>query len=242
MRTKLSQTGRRCRAPLNFRNLSEDDADRREWMKAGRAKTSRRSSALEWDADNSETWMWVAALHRQVGDEAGYRRVCREMLDRFGDSDIPYLVERTAKTCALAPAGVDDPNVLVGLADRALEGHETHAMYWYYLLAKGMAEFRAGHDALAVHFLQRTSPSVFRAAPWDATIFSVLAMASHRLGQAQAASNMLEGTRTILDGRFAPAEDGAAELETMEHDWMHAQILYREAAATLAEPAPGGAD
>jgi tetratricopeptide (TPR) repeat protein len=193
---------------------------------------------IDWSPENSERWMWSAAICLQAGDPAAYRRVSREMLDHFRDSADPQHIERTAKNGAVAPGGADDPLELVALADRALEGNETHPAYWYFIMAKGLAEFRAGHFAQAVHWLQRTMPTVFRAYPADATIYSVLAMSHHQLGQHDEARSMLEGARTILDGRYPPDPDGATPLEGDDVNWMHAQILYREAVATLAQTAP----
>jgi hypothetical protein len=67
-------------------------------------------------------------------------------------------------------------------------------------------------------------------------------MSHHRLGSSDQARDALEGARIVLEGRYPPGEDGGSPREAFDHDWMNAQILYREAVATLAEPAPSAVD
>src|SRR5262249_26473016 len=57
------------------------------------------ATALELDPKNHLTWHDAAPLLLEVGDIDGYRRVCREMLARFGRPTDPYVADRTAKTC-----------------------------------------------------------------------------------------------------------------------------------------------
>src|SRR5262249_58604125 len=119
----------------------------------------------------------------------GYHGACREMLDGFGNTDKLEIAERTAKTCSLAAEAVSDFAPVLKLADRAVTGTEKHRDYRWFVLAKGLAEYRAGHDAAAVDWLNRFSPRADDGEHRDATAFAVLAMAKHRLGMAPGAEN-----------------------------------------------------
>jgi serine/threonine protein kinase/WD40 repeat protein len=194
--------------------------------------------ALLAEAHPDDHWFWYrsAPLCLQTGNVEGYRRVCREMLTRFGNTDKPYIAERTAKTCSLAPEAVSDLAPVLKLADQAVTGTEKHSHYRWFVLAKGLAEYRAGHYAAAVDWLNRFSPQA-DGAHWDATAFAGLAMAKHRLGLAPGANStrLAEGARaalihaqTILSQKM-PDPKACRPFGSDFHDWLHAQILVHEA-------------
>jgi hypothetical protein len=105
------------------------------------------------------------------------------------------------------------------------------------VLAKGLAEYRAGHYAAAVDWLNRFSPQA-HGAHWDATAFAGLAMAKHRLGLAPGANStrLAEGARAalihaqaILSQKMPDPKAGRPFGADNLHDWLHAQILVHEA-------------
>ena len=114
--------------------------------------------AAELDPGNQWYMFHASVLQLRAGDLAGYRRVCREMLKRFGDTRKPEVAERTAKTCLLAPDAVADLAPVLTLADRAVRGTEKSSNYRYFVLVKGLAESRAGRNAEAVNWVERLSP------------------------------------------------------------------------------------
>jgi WD40 repeat protein len=121
-----------------------------------------------------------APLSLLLGDTEGYRRVCREMLTRFGNTDKPWIAERVVKTCSLAPDAVNDFGPVLKLANQAITGTEKNSDYRWYLLAMGLAEYRACHYADAVDLLNRFRPQI-DGIPYDAEALAVLAMAKHLL-------------------------------------------------------------
>jgi tetratricopeptide (TPR) repeat protein/serine/threonine protein kinase len=202
--------------------------------------------AVELDPGNHWYWYQHAVLRLQVGDREGYRRACREMLARFGKTDQPEIAERLAKTCLLTPEAGGDPERVQELAERAFSGTQKSPSHGYFLLVKALADYRAGRLADAVERLRRAGPESGGANP-DALAFAVLAMAQHRLGRAEEARAALAEARAILAKKHFDPGRWRASIGIW-HDWLHAEVLSREAAALLdvknsdkpARDKPGG--
>jgi hypothetical protein len=200
--------------------------------------------ALLAESDPNNHWYWFrsAPLYLQTGNVEGYRRVCREMLTRFGNTAKPEIAERTAKTCSLAPDAVSDFVPVLQLADRAVTGTEKHRDYRWFVLTKGLAEYRAGHYAAALEWLNRFSPGA-GGDHFDATAFAVRAMAKYRLGLAPGA----DAARLTAEARAAlghaqailakkmPDPKAGRPYSSYFHDWLHAQILVHEAEKLIDE-------
>jgi hypothetical protein len=227
--------------PLGVDVVSQDGA--LAHVKLGEWEQAASVFALLVEASPDEHWYWYqsAPLCLQTRKVKEYRRICREMLTRFGNTDKPEIAERTARTCSLAPEAVSDVAPVLELADRAVTGTQKHRHYRWFVLAKGLAEYRAGHYAAAVEWLNRFSPRA-DGVYYDATAFAVLAMAKHRLGLVPGA----DGSRLAEQARAALTHAQAILSQKMPdpkagrpwgrpysvgyfHDLLHAQILVREA-------------
>jgi tetratricopeptide (TPR) repeat protein len=186
---------------------------------------------LELDPSDYYRWCLAAALRAALGDLAGYRRTCQKMLERFGDTDQPQPAERMAKACLLLPdaLGAADSDRVQKLALRALTGTENDRLYYWFVLAKGLADYRAGRHAEAVQWLKRFPPNA-DGNHWDATKFAVLAMAQHGLGRAEEAWASLANAEWIIAKMPDPTKGQPFEAVNW-HDWVHAQVLCREAEA-----------
>src|SRR5262249_54878401 len=66
-----------------------------QWPEAARAI----AKVAELDPADHLTWHFQATLLARAGDLEGYRRVCRDMLARFGDSDKAVVVQRVGTAC-----------------------------------------------------------------------------------------------------------------------------------------------
>jgi tetratricopeptide (TPR) repeat protein len=187
--------------------------------------------AAELNPDGHPRLYLAAPLHLQVGDRAGYRRICREMLERFGDTKDPGVAAQIVKTCLLVPGAVADLDGVLKLADRVVTGTEKDPSYRYYLFGKGLAEYRAGRYAEAVQWLERVAPKA-SGGEIDASAFAVLAMARQRQGQAEEARAALEQARAILAHKL-PKLDKGEHFGNDWHDWLRFQILFREAEEML---------
>jgi serine/threonine protein kinase/WD40 repeat protein len=196
----------------------------------------------EANPDEHSYWYQSAPLCLQTGNVEGYRRICREMLKRFGNTDQPHVAERMAKTCSLAPEAVSDFAQVLKLADRAVTGTQKHPYYRWFMLAKGLAEYRAGHYAAAVDWLNRFSPQT-GGGHCDATAFAVLGMAKHRLVLAPATdpTRLAEKARAALGHAQAilaekmPDPSEGRPFDYYFHDWLHARILVHEAEMLLGK-------
>jgi hypothetical protein len=132
-------------------------------------------------------------------------------------------------SCALLPDAVD-PNLLSSLAEFAVTRTERHVNYRFFTRAKGLAELRAGRPAEAVRWLERFHPTVGDG-PWDAGVFAALAMAHEALGNPDDAQAALGKAKSIVNQHMPNPTEGRPF--DAWHDWLHADILLREAQALL---------
>jgi hypothetical protein len=158
------------------------------------------------------------------------------MLERSQETKSLQIADRTAKTCLLAPNAVPDFNRVQTLADRTVDGTEKQGDYHWFVFVKGLAEYRAGRHAEAVKWLERFEPHA-DGVHVDASAFAVLAMAQHSLGQKQKAGAMLKSAQAIFAEKM-PDPAAGRPFDNMWQDWLHCQILLREAEALLKPPQP----
>jgi tetratricopeptide (TPR) repeat protein len=188
---------------------------------------------VKLDPGNEAYWYRSAALRLQTGDVEGYRRACREMLQRFGNTDNRAVAEQTAKTCSLIPDAVGQFEPVLQLADRAVKGREPDR---WIALTKALAEYRAGRHEVAIDWLNRVSPKA-DGEHLDATAFAVLSLAQHRLGRTPKARVALASARAILAHKMPDPAKGRW-FGGDWHDWLRAGILAREAEDVLKGNAP----
>jgi serine/threonine protein kinase/tetratricopeptide (TPR) repeat protein len=189
------------------------------------------------------TWCFHAQLRLYLGDAGDYRRLCGEMLRRFGLTGEPLAAQQLALTCFLAPGAVPDPGPALRLAEQALASDPYSP---WYLLTLGAARHRTGHPAEATLYL-RWALKQHRPDPLQevrtALCELLLSLAYHRLGQADEARLWLErGTRRMGE----PARHANGSLSGDYVVWMMCQALRREAEALPGAPAeadsPSGPD
>ncbi len=155
------------------------------------------------------------------------------MLKRWGDTDQAQTAERTAKACLLLPDALSpaDFDRVQKLAKRAVTGTEKDGYYGFFALAKGLADYRAGSYPEAVRWMERSVPHP-DGVHWDATKFAVLTMADRRLGRAEEAQAALAKAKAIVV-KMPNTAKGEAFGTGDWHDWLHAQVLCREAEELL---------
>jgi eukaryotic-like serine/threonine-protein kinase len=193
--------------------------------------------AAELEPANERYAYYAATLHLRGGDDAGYRRDCRAMLERFQDTQAPEVAYRTAKTCVLLPDAVPDFDRVQKLADRAVTGTEKHRYYRWFVLLKGLAEYRADRPAEALKWLERFAPNA-DGVHTDATAFAVRAMAQHRLGQKEQARAALHSAQVIFAAKM-PDPGAGRPFDVGWYEWLHCQIFLREAEVILGKNPSG---
>jgi serine/threonine protein kinase/tetratricopeptide (TPR) repeat protein len=194
---------------------------------------------LDLNPSHPDNWFLAAPLRLERGDADGYRRVCQEMLARFGQTKAPRVAEQIAKTCLLGPDSVRDLGPVVQLAERAITGTEQEYRYPWFLLTRGMADYRTGDFAKCIDRLKKSLSLVRNTPPSDgwqrannptlagmAHVF--LAMAHHRIDQASEARQALDEATKLKEER--EPKDGGNRTPRAEWDnWLRFRLVYYEA-------------
>jgi serine/threonine protein kinase/tetratricopeptide (TPR) repeat protein len=188
--------------------------------------------AAELTPDDYFRLYLAAALHIHAGDRAGYRRICRVMLERFGDTKDPVVAERMAKTCLLSPEAVADLDYVLKLADRAVPSTENNRENRWAQFCKALAEHRAGRHAEAVQWLDLVAPEAKEYPVRDASAFAVLALAQHHQSQGHEALRALDRAEGIVAAKQPDPAAGRLFGDDW-HDWLRCQVLLREAEELL---------
>jgi tetratricopeptide (TPR) repeat protein len=231
---------------------------RTNWLgRSGRWPEAAVASGKALELLSTQGWCWScdAVLRLQIGDHEGYRRDCREMLQRFQGMRHNYLVDYTAKTCLLHPNALADLKPVLELARRPLAGTEKDVAYPWFLLCRALADYRDGQFDAAVEGINQVSPKPNGAA-LDATAYVVLALAESRRGHPAEARQALLRARTLrelrwprfqaLDARRVveeawqalqelkwPRLDRAERFGADWSDWLRCEVLRREAEALI---------
>jgi tetratricopeptide (TPR) repeat protein len=191
--------------------------------------------AIQRYASDQKNWFCLAPLLLRRGDREGYRRVCREMLARFSQTDNPAVAEHTVKTCLLVPDAVSDLGPVLELAGRAVTGEERSGNLedcWYPLL-KGMAAYRAGRFENAIDWLNKTlSEDRERWLEHDqslpGTAYLFLAMAQHGLGRVQEARLALDQATALMKHPY-PHTERTWSISPDYTNWLRFHIVRSEA-------------
>jgi tetratricopeptide (TPR) repeat protein len=204
---------------------------------------------LDLDPTRHHYWFLVAPLRLQQDDADGYRRVCQEMLKRFGQSNDPMVAEMTAKVCLLRPNAVRDLRPVVQLAEQAITGTNQHYYYPWFLLTRGMADYRTGEFAQSIERLNKTLSLLRGNGPKDGwhrannptlagTAYVFLAMAHHHLDQADKARQALDQATELKEQR-EPRARGHKTPRPDWDNWLRFRLVYQEAQELMegkAEP------
>jgi tetratricopeptide (TPR) repeat protein len=212
---------------MAYQSLAQAYAATGQWNQVA-AELDR---ALERDANDHEAWRSAAYAHLAAGDAAGYRRICRETLKRFGCTESPVSAPRAAMTLSVLPDAVSDLGPVERLARHAVTGTENHGYYRYFALAKALTEGRAGRPAEAINWMERFAPRT-DGELWDATGFAALAMAQHHLSRREEAKASLAKAQAIVAHKMPDPAKG----QLYGSNWLaavHAQVATREAEELL---------
>jgi serine/threonine protein kinase/tetratricopeptide (TPR) repeat protein len=177
-----------------------------------------------------------ALLRYYVGDEAGYRRACEELVRQHGQSNLRLTHQLVMRARLLAPQPVGDPENLAQQAEAMIADYYVH---WNVGLG-ALAHFRAGHLEKAV---SRAREAInlgenSKSGP-QAGSYATLAMALHQLGQKEEAERALSHAESVIDEFTRAMEVGP--VGTMSIDWwlwLTYQIEYREAKRLVSGSGP----
>jgi Flp pilus assembly protein TadD len=184
--------------------------------------------ALELAPNASVLWYHYSALQLFTGDKEAYKRSRLEMLQRFHNTDVIVAAERTAKTCLLIPEAVSKTQRVKKLAALVAGDAEGRTNPWYILLG-GLVDLRLGDAADAVNRLNGV-PLDSQPGCFNGTVYSLLALAHHKLDQHVEAASWLEKARECLVEW--PDVDRGEEFDLFG-DWLRFRILLDEASRTI---------
>ena len=131
------------------------------------------------------------------------------------------MTEKVARACLMLPGSDEELRAAAALADRAgdAKGSMDDWIYPYFMLAKGLSEYRQGWTDNTVAITKGEAAKVLGPAPG-----LLLAMALHREGNAAAARSTLATAVASYD--WSPSRADSRDV------WL-CQILRREAEATI---------
>jgi WD40 repeat protein/serine/threonine protein kinase/tetratricopeptide (TPR) repeat protein len=209
----------------------------RGWAHAGLGQWDKASAdfvqATQGKEPDDAAWYSRAMLCLREGNQDGYREVCSDMLQRFG--------EGAAWTCTLTPHSGADPDQIVDLAEKLL-AHSSRD-HWH-VTQLGAALYRAGRFEEAVKRL--TEATELSCHPYRTNMqhtWYFLAMAHHRLGHADEARRWLEkGIRGTEQALKSPGEalgksgNAGGVLSPNWNRRLTLQLLRREAEQLVQSP------
>jgi tetratricopeptide (TPR) repeat protein/predicted Ser/Thr protein kinase len=198
----------------------------------------RRAFELNEPSQIADWWSY-ALLLAQVGDDNGYRRVCKRMQERFGGNHAGVMVGMLRTACVIPDAGTDYSRIVQRAKTAHLElPHDSVTLY-----VLGLAHYRAGQFREAV---QRCEESL-KSAGIDSDEqpnCPVLALAYSQLGEPDdARANMASATRLRdrwIEHLYRGGESGwvthrgaSANWPVSTSLWLEFDALYREARSQL---------
>jgi WD40 repeat protein/Flp pilus assembly protein TadD len=204
-------------------------ADMGQWDKAA----ADFVKATECKKPDEAAWYSRAMLHLRDSDQAGYRQICSDMLQRF-DAGAVW-------TCTLSPNSGANPALIVGLAEKLLA--KSSRDHWH-VNQLGAALYRAGRFDEAVKRL--TEATELSSHPYRTNMLQTwffLAMAHHRLGHADEARRWLQkasrATEDMLKPPTKPPEKSSTAAGAIPPNWarkLTLQFLRREAVQLIQSP------
>jgi|GEM_PF-1374669 len=187
------------------------------------------------DVDGGRFHEAFASLLVQTGDLERYRQHCQFSLARTSGTKDPLAAERVAKACLILPSSGVDLAAVAALEEIALTRGRNHPFYSFFQATKGWLEYRQGHFAGALDWVQRSLASGSSLhEPGRVTAYAISAMAHYQLNDTnEAKAAFATGTRVA---RTMPAPDKGGR-DNYYCDWIIAHALLRETKALIEGPA-----
>jgi tetratricopeptide (TPR) repeat protein len=179
-----------------------------------------------------------------AGDQAGYRKTCQRMRERFAAAGTPDDLYELGWACAVLPAS-HDPEEAVRFTDAPLAagGNAGKGEPWHFF-ASALANYRAGQFKRVLQRLDEMENQSKAHMAWIGNFDLALrlrAMAHHRLGNAAEARATLAAAEAVhaRNARAIFQQDASVEAVTNWWDWGASVLLRREATELIGgKPAP----
>jgi formylglycine-generating enzyme required for sulfatase activity len=179
------------------------------------------------------TGLRLGILLVQTGQVNRYRVHCRAMLERWAATEKNNEADQTLKTIVLLPDYEADAQELARLAEVAASGDAKADWFEWYMVAKGLYDYRAGKYAEA---LTTCRESRIRAVggkgdpqALTSTNLAIEAMAQFHSGDEAGAQRALAEAKSTVE-KYVPGIDASG----WPHDWLVAHMLYQESEGLIA--------
>lgn len=225
----------RGRMYASGREWSKACADYSKLLELGTQASSSGDKAAELGVlrARAATMLELAPLRLLAGDEAGYRKLCRTIIEEPIESDDVFQANCLSRAYTLTPDAVTDWSIPLKAARQAVTKQPRIAWYLYSL---GIAQHRAGQDEEAIQTLKK-SLEVHPAWVGRGQNYIGLALACHRLGRQEEARQWLDQTRSWLNETnrsISTLKFGYAASDYLS-DWLCAQVLLAEAEKLVSD-------
>jgi serine/threonine protein kinase/Tfp pilus assembly protein PilF len=193
------------------------------------------------DPATPRQWLVHALLRVYVGDNEGYRQLCRRVSKRFpvtGSDVNAYRIE-LIQSCTLAPAPDADLAWVVQLASQGV-ARLNGAPSLYNHNALGLAHFRAGDYLRAAEAFEKSLGYTLSLGPDGRVGDQIgLALTYNRLGKrSEALKKLAEAGETIDKWSQGLMDAAVGWIHNGWHDLFRCRLLYREAWQELKGTAP----
>ena len=220
---------------------SEGQAHSAAFLRARRVFLARHCRWKEAAADTAKLielepadhtlYPGLASLLVAAGGLESYRQHCQLMVARFAATNDPLIAGRMAKSCLILASSGAEPGVVGRWLEVAMTlGTNSSASPWNQWV-KGMAEYRLGHFAAAVDWMQKVLSHAGDNLSRDVEAYMVLAMALSRSKQAAEAGAALAKGVGIAETKLPKLDSG--NLGDGWFDWIIAHALMTEAKALI---------
>ncbi len=176
----------------------------------------------------------TASLLLMAGDQAGYRDLCGDLIDRFGQTKQAEEADVTCLVCLLQPGVVQTGDLPVESLEKAIKDDESARLRIPLTATAALVAYRQGHDAEAIELVSQVSTTKH---PRGVMAMAIRALAEHRLGRTRQALEALQRAEESIPSelREIPREDYAVHLSAVavHPEWLIAEILSRQARAAI---------
>jgi Flp pilus assembly protein TadD len=204
------------------RNRGKCCVDRRRWRDAA----AEFAKAAELRPDDVCLWRFRAVAHFADGDVDAHRQTCMAMLERFGTTEDRFAAGNVLLACVLRDDALPDMERLLSLT------RLSDALWHWGAEVRGAALYRAGRYEECVQSFEAAARK-YRPQAWD---WCFLAMARHRLGDADEARRCLSEARRWIDAANHHTEDDPTGMQPVWGGWHEpvvCPLLLREAEELL---------
>ena len=219
------------RDPLKLLASARQSVAKAQWTRAAEEYARIVNNLPRMD---SEIWFEFAAVHLLSKNLEGYRTTCQQMLEAAGSKAPKIRPFLAARAVILSPDSVEDWVVPLRVGSPELQG--SAAAFWS-LTVQGSLSYRAGRYEEAVRLFERSLKADERLGP-GAVNRLWLAMANHRLGNADEARKQFERASSWLDSLKSDIPANADALGLHRHIWLEALFLRAEAESVIRSHAP----